>query len=284
MGIYVETTIKAPIEDLWRTTQVPTLHERWDLRFTAIRIGFGLAIRGEGETTGVKDSPDGRRTSALRFWSDDPKSLIVEGAGYWQYLPEGAGVRFLTRYDYRTRFGPAGRAIDAVAFRPLIAWATAWSFDRLRRWLEDGLDPALAARLAAVHAIARLAVAAIWIYHGLVPKLLAPSPTEIDLLVAAGLSAATARAALPFLGMAEVGFGLVVLAAWTARWPLLATIALLAAATVGVTATASAILLGAFNPLTLNLATIGLAAIGAIVVDRVPSARRVRWTSWERHR
>ncbi len=49
--------------------------------------------------------PDLHRRSALRFWSHDPRSLILEGSGYWRYVPSVDGVRFLTSYDYRTRFG-----------------------------------------------------------------------------------------------------------------------------------------------------------------------------------
>src|SRR5947209_2823906 len=67
MGIYVETFIHGSMEELWRRTQTPDLHEQWDLRFSHItylprpdlaepqqflyetRIGFGLAIRGKGE-------------------------------------------------------------------------------------------------------------------------------------------------------------------------------------------------------------------------------------------
>src|SRR5690349_11134746 len=105
MSIYVEITIRGPLEELWQKTQTPGLHQRWDLRFTSIeylpkadesepqrflystRLGFGLCIRGEGETVGNRDDGYGLRTSSLRFWSDDPKSLIEEGAGYWQYVP-----------------------------------------------------------------------------------------------------------------------------------------------------------------------------------------------------
>ena len=93
--IYVEIRIRCGMDDLWRLTQTPELHRRWDLRFTdieylprpdeaqpqrflyATRIGFGLAIRGEGETVGSREK-DGARTSALKFSSDDPKSLIRE--------------------------------------------------------------------------------------------------------------------------------------------------------------------------------------------------------------
>jgi hypothetical protein len=65
MSIYVETQVRGQLEDLWQRTQDPSLHERWDLRFSEIyylprrddepqrfryetRIGFGLRIRGEG--------------------------------------------------------------------------------------------------------------------------------------------------------------------------------------------------------------------------------------------
>ena len=34
--IYVEIAIRAPLDELWRRTQSPDLHQRWDLRFTRI--------------------------------------------------------------------------------------------------------------------------------------------------------------------------------------------------------------------------------------------------------
>jgi hypothetical protein len=157
--IYVEILIRAPLEDVWKKTQRPDLHQRWDLRFTRIeylprpdeadpqrflyatRLGFGLEVRGAGESVGEKDAPDGSRTSALRFWSDDGRALIREGSGYWRYVPSTEGIRFITSYDYEARFGTLGKLVDRVAFRPLLGWATAWSFDRLRLWLEEGIPP-----------------------------------------------------------------------------------------------------------------------------------------------
>src|SRR2546423_63377 len=106
--IYVETCIRATMEDLWRVTQTPALHARWDLRFTDIeylpcpnsaepqrflyttRIGFGLAVRGQGETVGNQEKPD-ERSSALRFCPADPKSLIRDGSGYWKYVRTSDG-------------------------------------------------------------------------------------------------------------------------------------------------------------------------------------------------
>jgi hypothetical protein len=84
MGIYVELLIKVPMDLLWQHTQVPSLHERWDLRFSTItylprpntdapqrfryvtRIGLGLEVAGDGETMGARDLGDGSRSSALR--------------------------------------------------------------------------------------------------------------------------------------------------------------------------------------------------------------------------
>src|SRR5205807_6313634 len=104
MSIYVEIFIRGDMESLWLKTQEPTLHQRWDLRFSEIaylprqpgqpqqflystRIGAGLRINGEGESTGARDGSSGERTSALKFWSKDPKSLIEAGSGYWKYVP-----------------------------------------------------------------------------------------------------------------------------------------------------------------------------------------------------
>ena len=90
------------------------------------RIGFGLAIRGFGETVGESIRETGQRTSKFSFWSNDSRSLIERGSGYWRYVPTSDGVLFSTYYDYAT----LGKAIDVI-FRPPIGWATARSFDCL---------------------------------------------------------------------------------------------------------------------------------------------------------
>lgn len=292
--IYVEIAIRAPLDELWRRTQSPDLHQRWDLRFTRIdylprpdpaqpqrflyetRIGFGLGVSGEGESVGERDLPDGTRTSALRFWSEDPKSLIGEGSGYWKYVPDGPSVRFLTRYDYAPRFGPPGRWLDALLFRPLLGWATAWSFDRLRLWLERGLEPDAALRQALVHAVARTGLAAVWIYQGLVPKLLAPERGELALLEATGLLRGFERPALALLGLGEIGLGLLVLARPALRWPLGATLLVLPAFAVAAGVAAPGSFLAPFNPPTLILAMAALAAIGWWASVDIVSARHCR--------
>ncbi|MBC8077605.1 MAG: hypothetical protein H7Y32_16135, partial [Chloroflexales bacterium] len=170
--LYIEARIRGPLDLLWQRTQDPAQHERWDLRFSTIRylprpdpsqpqrfryttrIGFGLAITGEGETVGERTAPNGQRTSALTFWSDAPYSLIRRGAGYWKYIPTADGIRFVTQYDYEVRFGAAGRLLDRFFFRPLMGWATAWSFDLLRLWVEQGQPPEASRRRALFRTVA----------------------------------------------------------------------------------------------------------------------------------
>lgn len=171
--LYVEALIRAGMDQVWEATQDPARHQRWDLRFTHIdyldhgadgaqrfRYGFrvaGVMISGTGVCAGERRGPDGGRTSALRFASPHPLSLLAEGSGYWRYVPAPEGTRFLTGYDYRPRWGWLGRLADRLAFRPLMGWATAWSFDRLRLWLERGISPERSLRRAVAEAALRAA-------------------------------------------------------------------------------------------------------------------------------
>jgi hypothetical protein len=195
VGLYVETRIRAGLDRVWERTQDPALHQRWDLRFSrieplggdpprfryAVRV-LGLTVHGTGVHAGERHRPDGTRTSVLRFASAHPLSLIAEGSGYWRYLPDGAGVRFLTGYDYRPRWGRLGRVVDRVAFRPLMGWGTAWSFDRLRLWCERDVPPERALRIALVDAGAR--VAAVVAAAALSPWLALPAAVAAALLPA----------------------------------------------------------------------------------------------------
>jgi hypothetical protein len=291
MAIYVENRIRGTVDEVWRLTQTPELHERWDLRFTSIeylprgystepqrfryatRIGFGMEIEGWGETVGER-AADGVRTSALKFGSDDWRSLIRTGSGYWKYEQVEDETRFVTGYDYEVRWGWAGRAFDRCFFRPLMGWATAWSFDRLRLWAETGLEPHRAARQALIHTIAAIAIAFVWIWHGIVPKLAGPHPDEIAMLLEAGVSEWWSRPVALCFGVAELTFGLVFVPAASRQWPWLVTIVLMAAATAGVLMNSPSRALAAFGPVTLNVLLAAIAAIGLLSLPDRPSARR----------
>ncbi|MEU3987244.1 hypothetical protein [Streptomyces platensis] len=191
MGLYVEARIRAGLDEVWDRSQLPDRHQRWDLRFSEIdylpcapgepqrfryatRVLPLLTVHGTGVSAGERNRPDGTRTSALRFSSAHPLSLIEEGRGYWRYVPDGEELRFLTGYDYRPRWGRFGRAVDRLLFRPLMGWATAWSFDRLRLWCERGITPERSLR----HALAELFVriAAVLVTAAVVPVAAAVGP------------------------------------------------------------------------------------------------------------
>ncbi|MCX4716053.1 hypothetical protein [Streptomyces virginiae] len=195
MGLYVETRIRAGMDELWERSQDPAQHRRWDLRFTSIgylpraegepqrfryatRVLPFLSVDGTGISAGERHRPDGTRVSALRFASEHPLSLLAEGSGYWRYVPDADGIRFLTGYDYRPRWGRFGALADRLVLRPLMGWATAWSFDRLRLWCERGTTPgrALARAIGESALRALLSVAAL---------LYAPLPIALFVLAAA---------------------------------------------------------------------------------------------------
>jgi hypothetical protein len=152
----VETRVRGDMGRLWTLTQDPVQHARWDARFTtiehlptpegdlqrfryAVTLLPGLTLAGVGVSAGERRRADGSRTSALRFSTERRLSPLRAGSGYWRYVPGRDGIRFLTGYDYEPGF--QGRLADAVLVRPLMGLMTAWSFDRLRLWVETGLEP-----------------------------------------------------------------------------------------------------------------------------------------------
>ncbi len=274
-GLYVEARIRTPLERVWELTQEPALHQRWDLRFSSItylprpdpeqpqrftyttRLGFGVQIAGTGESVATRQTAGSVRTSSLKFWSASALSLIREGSGYWKYVPDGNVLRFFTWYNYQTRGGLAGRVADRV-FRPLIGWATAWSFDRLRLWAEDGIPPETVRTFTMIYTLARTAVAFTWLWHGLVPKLLLHNRDELLMLHESGLRSGV----LPWFGAAEVAIGVVGVVFWRWRSYLALTAAAMVLALGGVVWRSPAYLGGAFNPVTLNVGVFSLALIG----------------------
>jgi uncharacterized membrane protein YphA (DoxX/SURF4 family) len=294
MSIYVEILVRAPMDALWSHTQTPALHEKWDLRFSQIdylprdsetepqrfryatRIGFGFQVAGEGESVGARNAADGSRSSALKFGSSHPLSIIREGTGYWKYIPTADGILFLTWYDYRTRFGAAGASFDRLVFRPLIGWATAWSFDRLRMWLEKGVEPAQAMRQTLVHSVARVGLALIFAYQGLVPKLLGRHPDELAMLGDAGITDDVRGLALTGVGIAELVLAAALLLAWRRKWPSSLCLALMVLATAAVAVNSPHYFGAAFNPFALNVAVACLATVDLLVISGLPSAARCR--------
>jgi DoxX-like protein len=275
-GLYVETQIRGPLDRVWELTQDPALHQRWDLRFSTItylprasaeepqrflyttRIGFALAVRGTGESIATRTTTGEEQISSLRFGSDEQLSLITEGSGYWKYIPGNPSITFLTWYDYRTRHGALGRMADIV-FRPLLGWATAWSFDRLRLWVEDACPPEIVRTMSLIYALARLTVVFVWLWHGLVPKLLFRSTDEALMLQAAGVHALPSI--LTLVGASELVAALAGLIFWRWRGYLALTAIAMIAALLGVALRSPQYLWAAFNPVTLNTCVLALSCV-----------------------
>ncbi|MFL5735255.1 MAG: DoxX-like family protein [Chloroflexia bacterium] len=290
MKLRAETTIRTDKETLWRMTQTPENHARWDLRFTdieylprsasdklqrfhyATRIGFGKAIRGWGETIGGPD----HATSALRFGSDDPLSLIRDGAGSWTYKPITGGFHFRTVYDYSVRYGRLGSAVDRLVLRPLMVWATRWSFDRLRLWIERGQAPELSFRLWVSKIAARTALGLVWVYEGLVLKLLFAGSDQVTLVAGSGLSGPNPRLALALIGLFEIVMGAWLLSGRAER-AAVATSSLVMLALSGVAAwTSPSVLIDPLGGVPKDLALIACALAVWVLVPAVPRAYKVK--------
>ncbi|MBT2575144.1 hypothetical protein J7E26_14495 [Bacillus sp. ISL-51] len=182
--IYVEIDITSDLNTLWEYTQNPALHKEWDLRFSDItylhrkpnepqkflyetRIGFGLKVSGTGETVGGTNQHSSHWVSSLAFHSDHPLSLIETGRGYWKYRPhDNRSITFMTQYQYKTAYGLPGRLIDRFVFRPLLSWATAWSFDALRLWIEQNRHPKKSAYCGFVYVMLCLFFSLYWFHQG----------------------------------------------------------------------------------------------------------------------
>jgi hypothetical protein len=289
--IYVESRIRADMDALWDATQQPQQHQRWDVRFGEITylprhegephrftygttVAPGVTVAGTGESLGDRDRPDGTRWSGLRFWAKDRRSIIEAGAGYWRYVPTDDGVRFLTRYDYRPRWGRVGDLLDRTAFRPLFGWATAWSFDRLRLWLEDGTPPERSRELAVAHAAAVSGLAGAWLYQGLIPKLVAVDEQEVGIWRSLGLGRSNARRAVRAAGVIEVAMAAATVARSHRRWPFIVSAVAMPALAVGAARRDRSLLTKAFNPGSLGLAMAALAGVALATTDGRPSGRR----------
>ncbi|TDQ36382.1 DoxX-like family protein [Aureibacillus halotolerans] len=285
--IYVETLINSDMLNVWEYTQNPDLHQQWDLRFSEIdylpkekesdpqrflyttKIGMGMRISGKGESIRTIHK-DGERVSSLKFWTDHPLSLIKEGSGYWKYVETDAGIQFITQYDYKTRFGFAGKMLDQL-FKPLMGWATAWSFDCLKLWLEKEIPPRLSFNKSMIHSIVSIVLAFIWVYQGLVPKILFQDAGELALFRGTGMFQGHEALFLYALGTAQILFGLLILR--FSRTKMLHRINILSLVCLGFGALMSqwSIFAAPFNPTTITMAMIGLSLIALLNGD-LPNA------------
>ncbi|PFA12176.1 hypothetical protein COA08_05845 [Bacillus cereus] len=291
--IYVATEMKTTMEKLWEYTQEPDLHTEWDARFTEIsylekkegepqkflyktNIGFGLEIAGEGESIGEVRKETGERMSSLKFWTDNQLSFIQIGRGYWKYTPNEEHIYFETQYDYDTRLGRIGNVIDSYVFRPLLGWATAWSFDALKLWLEKDLHPSMLIRRTMTYWLVCFLFAFVWLYQGGVPKVIFSHPEEVKMLSELIGSNESSISILKIVGFLEIIWGVMWLLPFQKRKLFILHIVMLIGLTIVAGVTNITSFTQPFNPLTLNFLLIGLSIVGYINSTNLPSAKNCK--------
>ncbi|MFD2043880.1 DoxX-like family protein [Ornithinibacillus salinisoli] len=293
--IYVEIPIDAEMDELWEATQNPKLHEQWDLRFSSIKykpkregepqlfdyktnIGFGLEIEGWGKSVGSYHAEDGSRTSSLHFGTEQAISIIREGRGYWKYIPEGQqSIKFLTQYNYKTSFGKLGSLFDAIIFRPMIGWGTALSFDVLKRWLEKGETPASQYIRFFSTGVLTVFFMFLWIYHGLIPKLIFMYPDEVTMLTnTLPITYSQGVGVVYIAGILEVVFGVLWIFYRRKRHLFGIQVILFPILTIGAIIAEPEHIIQPFNPLTFNIALFVLSILGLLLSNDVPTSRNCK--------
>ncbi|MGB8001705.1 MAG: DoxX-like family protein [Anaerobacillus sp.] len=287
--IYVELPIKATMDELWESTQTPVFHEQWDLRFSSIHylpkykdeprrftyktnIGFGCGIEGWGESNGSHNGKDGSKTSSLHFGTDQKISIIREGRGYWKYEPQNNDtITFLTQYNYQVNFGAIGQLIDKIIFRPVIGWATALSFDVLKRWIEKGEKPSSQyIRFFTTWMISTLFFI-VWFTHGLIPKIIYKHPAELA-MTAKLVGESSVETIIFAIGISEIIFSFFWLLPIKKRWLFGLQLLAFPVLTVGAIIADPAVLTHPFSPLTFNLSLFVLSIIGILIRRDTPTA------------
>ncbi|MER2000237.1 MAG: DoxX-like family protein [Lysinibacillus sp.] len=282
--IYVEIDIDCPIEKAWQYTQQPDLHAQWDLRFSSItynekqheddpqsftyttKVVPGISVSGWGASIGTNEKSSGVKTSSLHFGTPQLISPIKEGRGYWQYVPRAKGITFLTQYDYDTRFGRLGKLFDQL-FRPLIGWATALSFDVLARWLETGESPKTQYRRFFSYYLLVFLFIFVWLYQGLVPKVIGQHPLEIEMLTKlAPLTTAQSTNAIVWVGLLEMLIALLFCIRTLQKPFLVIQVVLFPVLTLGAIIAAPHTATDPFNVVTLN-GTLWLLSIVALLLQ-----------------
>lgn len=289
--IYVEIEIDSHIDEVWKASQDPDLHSQWDLRFSTITylpkkddepqmftykrsVTPLLTVEGWGKSTGTFNKGDGTRSSSLHFGTDQWFSPIKEGKGYWKYEPQQKGTKFLTQYDYDVNFGQFGKVFDAFVFRPIIGWGTALSFDVLKRWLEKGESPrSQYFRFFTTYGLTLL-FAFIWIYHGLIPKIIGMHPEEKRMLASAlPFDDSTITAIMIGIGIAEMLFGVVWLLNKRKKRLFVLQLAVFPLLTIAALIAAPEAAIHPFNPVTFNMSLFALSLFGYFSSDDIPTAK-----------
>jgi hypothetical protein len=120
------------------------------------------------------------------------------------------------------------------------------------------------AALTRIRRLCNITVAGVWIYQGLVPKLLGPHPDEVAMSTAFGIPPDLQALISHTVGVGEVLFGLCVLFLTRHAWPQVASALATAVLLVFVAIYTPSYLVAAFNPVVMNVASIALSMIALL--------------------
>jgi hypothetical protein len=127
---------------------------------------------------------------------------------------------------------------------------------------------------AFVHYLSVSVIAFLWIYQGLVPKLLYPQSGESLLLKQTSWFPGWEEAVLPVVGVLELGFGILLCLLHRHRTIFHIQGFLLLVLATGAIMGTPELLRAPFSPITLNLAIFGLGMVAAATIRDLPDAAR----------
>ena len=125
--------------------------------------------------------------------------------------------------------------------------------------------------LSQINLLSRYALAFVFIYHGLVPKILWLSPIEAQLTNAHGLEASVMS---PLAGVLEILLGLSILLIRKSLMPIYVAMLLLAGLLLDVIIIMPNLLIEAFNPVTINIVSMVLGYMICLTHQRVKKATK----------
>jgi len=128
------------------------------------------------------------------------------------------------------------------------------------------------AAVVRIQRVSNFAVAGIWIYQGLVPKLLGPHQDELAMSSAFGIPLYAQAPVSYAAGAGEVVLGLVILLLPDRAWPQIVSALSTAVLLAFVTIYAPHFLVGAFNPVVMNGASIAL-SIAALLAMKAQASQ-----------
>ena len=125
------------------------------------------------------------------------------------------------------------------------------------------------------YSLSRVCLAFVWLYHGLIPKLIFQHVTELK-LISLGPILYSPKTTLMIAGVLEVLMGLALLVFWNRAWPATLSFISFSVLMIGAIIISPAHATHAFNPVTLSTSGIVLAWINAIEHrERYPASSSV---------